>query len=371
MSASEQELLEQTAPLPPDQRIGFALVGVGQLTLAEILPALEGSKRCQLAALVTGEPQEGVETARRYGLGTEHLYTYERFDEIINDDTVQAVYIALPNSLHREYTERAAKAGKHVLCEKPMATTTTDAEAMIRACEDANVKLMIAYRCQFEPHHIEMRRMAREESFGAVKLVEAVNGQNEEDAHAWRMKRDLAGGGPLPDVGIYCLNTIRFVLGEEPSEVFAQMHQPKDDPRFSEVEESISWTMRFPSGIIANCLSSYGHHEARRYRLYASDGWFGMDPAFSYQGLRLESGHTAQGGVKVREERNLGEVNQFALEFDHFAQAIQEDFTPFTPGEEGLQDMRIIEAIYRSAQDGRPVKLEVINEKDAFRGRDA
>jgi predicted dehydrogenase len=368
---SQQELLEQTAPLPPEQRIGFALVGVGELTLAEILPALEGSKRCKLAALVTGDPEEGRETARHYGLEPEHLYTYERFDQIIEDDSVQAVYIALPNSLHREYTERAAKAGKHVLCEKPMATTISDAEAMIRACQDANVKLMIAYRCQYEPHHREMRRLAREQTFGAVKLVEAVNGQAAEDANAWRMKRDLAGGGPLPDVGIYCLNTIRFVLGEEPTLVFAQMHQPKDDPRFKEVEESIAWTMRFPSGIIANCLSSYGHYEARRYRLYANDGWFGMDPAFSYQGLRLESGRTIEGGTQVREERRLGEVDQFALEFDHFAQAIQENFTPFTPGEEGLQDVRLIEAIYRSAKEGGPVTLEAVNKTDAFRGHDA
>ncbi len=367
---NQQELLEQTAPLPPEQRIGFALVGVGELTLAEILPAIKGSKRCQLAALVTGDSEEGFEAARRYGLDPEHLYTYERFDEIINDDAVQVVYIALPNSLHRQYTERAAKAGKHVLCEKPMATTVADAEAMIEACNNANVKLMIAYRCQFEPHHREIRRLARDRAFGVVKLIEAVNGQVAEDANAWRMKRDLAGGGPLPDVGIYCLNTIRFVLGEEPIEVFARMHQPKDDPRFVEVEESISWTMRFPSGIIANCLSSYGHYEARRYRLYASDGWFGMDPAFSYQGLRLESGRKIEGGIDVREERRLTEVDQFGLEFDHFAQAIRENFTPFTPGEEGLQDVRLIEAIYRSARDGAPVMLEAVDKLDAFRGHD-
>jgi predicted dehydrogenase len=368
---SQAELLERTAPIPPAERIGFALVGVGALTLAEILPALEGSKRCQLAALVTGDIEEGQQAAHRYGLEPYHVYTYERFDEIINDDGVQAVYIALPNNMHREYTERAAKAGKHVLCEKPMATTIEDAEAMIRACREANVKLMIAYRCQFEPHHREIRRLVREKAHGAVKLIEAVNGQQEKDADTWRMKLAQAGGGPLPDVGIYCLNTIRFVLGEEPIEVFARIHQPKDDPRFREVEESISWTMRFPSGIIANCLSSYGHHEARRYRLYATDGWFGMDPAFSYQGLRLESGHTAEGNVKVREERHLGEVDQFALEFDHFAKAIQEDFTPFTPGEEGLQDMRLMEAIYRSAREGALVALEPVDQLDAFRGHDA
>jgi predicted dehydrogenase len=353
--------------LPPDERVGFAVVGLGTLTLEEVLPALAEGKRSRLAALVSSDVEKATEAAVKHGLSERNVYTYDDFDRIADDKTVDAVYIVLPNDQHREFTERAARAGKHVLCEKPMANTPEDCEAMIGACKAAKVKLMIAYRCQFEPHHQEIRRMATSQEFGAVKLIEATNGQNMGDPQQWRLDRKQAGGGSLPDVGLYCLNTIRFVLAEEPIEVFARTYSTPKDPRFKQVEESVAWQMRFPSGVMANCLTSYGHFEARRYRLFAEDAWFGMDPAFAYSGLRIQLGRALQSG-QVVEERRFTEQNQFSLEFDHFAQCVQENLQPFTPGEEGMQDVTIMAAIYKSAKEGRAVSLKTIKKADAFRG---
>ena len=241
-------------PQPPDRRVGFAVVGLGELTLEEALPALAGGSRSRLAALVSSDRDKGLEVARKHGVPERSVYTYDDFDRIADDEGVDAVYIVLPNAMHREFTERAARAGKHVLCEKPMATTPEDCERMIAACRDADVRLMVAYRCQYEPHHHEIRRMARSRQHGAVKLIEATNTQNASESDGWRLKRDLAGGGALPDIGLYCLNTVRFVLGEEPIEVMARTHSTPGDPRFREVEESVAWQMRFPSGAIASFM---------------------------------------------------------------------------------------------------------------------
>ena len=209
--------------------------------------------------------------------------------------------------------------------------------------------------------------MVQQREFGAVKLIEATNGQNMGDPTQWRLKRALAGGGALPDVGLYCLNTVRFALAEEPLEVIGRTFSTPNDPRFTEVEESVAWQMRFPSGAIANCLTSYGHFEARRTRFFAEEAWFGMDPAFAYNGLRIQLGRALEVG-QVVEERRMTEQNQFALEFDHFAKCVLNDLEPFTTGEEGLQDVRIMAAIYQSALEGRSVALPVITTPDTFRG---
>lgn len=353
--------------LPPDQRVGVAVIGLGTLTIDEVLPALAQGKQSRLAALVSSDPDKALAAARKYGLSEKNVYSYEDFDRIADDSSIDAVYIVLPNSMHAEYTVRAAKAGKHVLCEKPMANTSEECEQMIAACKAAKVKLMIAYRCQFEAHHLEIRRMVQQREFGAVKLIDATNGQNMGDPTQWRLKRALAGGGALPDVGLYCLNTVRFALAEEPLEVIGRTFSTPNDPRFTEVEESVAWQMRFPSGAIANCLTSYGHFEARRTRFFAEEAWFGMDPAFAYNGLRIQLGRALEVG-QVVEERRMTEQNQFALEFDHFANCVLNDLEPFTTGEEGLQDVRIIAAIYQSALEGRSVALPVITTPDAFRG---
>jgi predicted dehydrogenase len=356
-------MASDSKPVPPDERIGYAVVGVGKLTAQELLPAFRGSRFSRLKALVTDDYEKGLEFAEAHGLSKGDVYSYEDFDRLGERDDVAAVYIVLPNNLHRDYTERAAKMGKHVLCEKPLATSVADAEAMVNACESAGVLLMTAYRCQYTPQHWAARDAIQNGDLGRVGLIDAVHAQLEDDPSVWRLQREMAGGGPLPDIGLYCLNTIRFVLGEEPEEVFAYQFQPVNDPRFAEVEESITWTMRFPSGTLATCASSYNVVKANHLRAYGDKSWLSLDPAFAYEGLELEFVRT-----DARETRIMGEENQFALEIDHFSQRIARGQRPFTPGEEGLQDQRILAAIYESASTGRPVKLERVTKRDAFRG---
>jgi predicted dehydrogenase len=249
-----------------------------------------------------------------------------------------------------------------------MATSSKEAQNMIDACKRAGKKLMIAYRIQYEPHNRLAMQWARNQHFGKVKLIETINTQNIGDPAQWRLRKSLSGGGALPDIGLYCLNTSRFILGEEPHTVIASSFSTPNDVRFKEVEESVMWQMYFPGGAIVNATTSYGVHQARRYRCYADNGgWFGLDPAFDYERLQMEASQ-AQGKLEVRQKPDMGEKKQFALEMDHFSECVLENKTPYTPGEEGLQDHKIMEAIYESAKTGKPVKLEVINKTDAFRG---
>ncbi len=276
------------------------------------------------------------------------------------------VYVVLPNNMHAEFTSRAAQAGKHVLCEKPMATSVADAERMIAACRDAKRLLMIAYRMQYDPYHRELIRMARSGDYGPVRLIEAVNGQNEASIPQWRHFRDQAGGGSLPDVGLYCLNAARYVTGEEPVEITARITQPKDDPRFREIEDICAFTLRFPSGVLASCTSGYSFHENRQLRVMMDGAWVDLDPAFAYENLAMRVGRNV-GKANAVEERRYSDHSQFAREMDHFAECVRTGRQPHTPGEEGLQDIRLIEAIYRAAQGG-PVTLPPVEGKDTTRG---
>jgi len=354
-------------PLAPSKRLGVAVVGLGNLALAQVIPAFGETKYCKLTALVSGTPDKAREVAAQHGIPARSIYSYETYDTIKNNPNVDIIYIILPNSMHAEYTIRGAQAGKYILCEKPMATSSAECQQMIDACRKANRKLMIAYRIQYEPNNRYMRQLVQSQQYGPVKVIEAVNGQNQGDPDQWRQKKALAGGGSLPDVGLYCLNTTRFLTGEEPTEVIATTYSTPGDPRFTQVEETVLWQMRFPSGIQSNNTTSYGFHEDRRYRVHAATGWFGLDPAFSYHGLQPELSY-ATGKIEHRERPTLGDKNQFALEMDHMALCVLQNQTPYTPGEEGLQNQRIMEAIYQSAKTGKPVKLPAITTRDTFRG---
>ena len=353
-------------PDPLARRLGVAVVGLGHLSLEQVLPGFGSARHVRLAALVSGERDKARAIGAQYGVDERHLYDYAGFDRLRDDPDVDIVYIILPNNMHLEYTVRAAQAGKHVLCEKPMATSAADAERMIAACRDARRLLMIAYRMQYDPYHREAIRMARSGESGPVRLIEAANGQNQADIPQWRHFRDQAGGGCLPDVGIYCLSAARYITGEEPVEITAQTYQPADDSRFREVEAVCAFTLRFPSGAIANCSSTYNSHETRRMRVAMDAAWVDLDPAFSYENLRMRIGRKA-GKAHAVEERAYSDRNQFAREMDHFAECIRAGRQPHTPGEEGLQDMRLMEAIYRAAQGG-PVKLAAVEGRDTTRG---
>lgn len=354
-------------PLPPSARVGYAIIGLGTLSVNEILPAFGECKMSRPVALVSGERDKALTLAAQYGINPQNVYDYKSMDRLRDNPDVQAVYIVLPNGQHEEFTVRSAQLGKHVLCEKPMANSSAEARRMISACAQANRKLMIAYRIQYEPYNREVRRLLRSGELGPVKLIQGHNGQNQGDPNQWRQKKALAGGGALPDIGLYCLNTSRFLLGEEPIAIQGSIYSTPGDPRFTEVEENCLWQMLFPSGVQASFMTGYGHHESRRYRALLDRGWVNMDAAFAYRGQKLQIAR-ADGQTERVEERQLNAKNQFAAEMDHFSDCVLNNKMPFTPGEEGLQDQILMEAIYESARTNKTVTLPRVEKKDAFRG---
>jgi hypothetical protein len=216
------------APQPPGQRVGYCVVGLGRLSLDEILPAFGEAKRSRLAAVMSGSPDKAKLVARQYGLPEDAVYGYDEWERLKANPNVQAVYVVTPNGVHRDNVVAAAAAGKQVLCEKPMAVSSDECRAMIAACAKANVKLMIAYRCQYEPHNRAVIKLARSGEFGKPRVIQAFNGQTTGLPEQWRLRKALSGGGSLPDIGLYCLNTSRAVLGEEPELIQAQIHSPPD-----------------------------------------------------------------------------------------------------------------------------------------------
>jgi len=358
-----------SAPLPPEERIGFAVVALGRLSLEEILPAFAKTKKSKLVALVSGTPEKLSTVAKQYGISPNACYDYEGLDAIKDNPDIKAVYVVLPNSMHREYVERAAKAGKHILCEKPMSVSSADGREMVKVCDEHNVKLMIAYRIQYEANNLFLAEKVRSQAYGRLVGMSAINVQTvaANGAEQWRHKKALAGGGSLPDIGLYCLNTARFLTGEEPVEVMATQYSPPDDPRYAEVEETVSFTLRFPSNFIANCLTSYGARDDKHQRLNFEKATVDMANAYKYEGQSLTV--TELDGVRsVQKKVEIAPNNQFAAEIDHMATCIIENRKPRTPGEEGVQDHVLMEAIYQSARTGAPVRLDSPPRLDAFRG---
>ena len=337
---------------PEQKKVGFALVGIGKLSMEQLLPAFAKCEYARPVALVSGHPEKAKEQAAKYGIDPKNIYNYENYDTIKDNPAIDVVYIVLPNGMHAEYTIRGAQAGKHVLCEKPMANTPADCQAMIDAAKQAGRKLMVAYRCRYEPYNQEMIRMAREQELGPVKVIVADHGFSIGDPTQWRLKKDLAGGGSMMDIGIYSLQAARYVTGEEPVEVAAMNYTTPGDERFKEVEEATDFQLRFPSGVLANCTSSYGYSGQNRYRVITTKGWFELEPATSYTGLRMR----VRRGNAI-EERSLRVVDHFAAEMDHLSECVMDGKEPLTPGEEGLRDMKLIMAIYEAAKTGRTVKV--------------
>lgn len=355
------------APWPLEKRVGFAIVGLGRLSLEELLPAFRACKYAKVSALVSGTAEKAETLAAQYGVPPSAIYTYDTFEALANNPDVEVIFIVLPNAMHRDFVERAAKIGKHVLCEKPLADDVRDAEAMVAACAKAGVKLMTAYRCQFEPYNRKLVEIARSGRLGGIRFIEATNIQSQGAPNQWRQKQGVSGGGALPDIGIYCLNAARYVTGEEPEEVFAYLRQPKDDPRFKQVEEAVSFMLRFPSGVIANCATSYDGHDTKKLTVRLEKGWIELDGAFAYRGKTLKVAEKHD-GVAIISDLQVGEQNQFALEIDHMADCVRQNRQPRTPGEEGVADQRIIEALYLSARTGKPVALKAPKKLDSTRG---
>ena len=342
----------QPVPDPPGKKAGWAIVGLGSLAISQILPAFAKCEKSRVVALVSGHPEKARKLAARYGVDPKRIYDYKSYDTIKDNPEVDVIYVVLPNGMHAEYTVRGHQAGKHVLSEKPMANTPAECQQMIDAARKANRKLMVAYRCRYEPFNQEMIRMAREQELGPVKVILADHGFSIGDPTQWRLKKELAGGGSMMDIGIYSLQAARYVTGEEPVEVNAMSYTTPGDERFKEVEEATNFQLRFASGVLANCSSSYGYSGQNRYRVVTTKGWFELEPATGYSGLRMR---VRRGNVT--EERTPPVRDHFALEMDHMSECVMDGKEPLTPGEEGLRDMRLIMAVYEAARTGKTVKV--------------
>ena len=341
----------QRVPEPPGRKLGWAIVGLGNLSINQILPAFARCEKSEVVAFVSGSPDKAKKLAARYGVDERNIYDYAGYDRIRDNPAVDVVYIVLPNNMHAEYTIRAVRAGKHVLCEKPMANTPEDCREMIQASRQAQRKLMVAYRVRYEPYNQALIASVRDKEFGDLKVVLADAGFSIGDPNQWRLKRAMGGGGSLMDIGIYALNAARYITGEEPAAVNAMEYSTPGDPRFKEVEENITFQLRFPSGVLANCTSSYGA-PFNRFRAVSTKGWIELEPASGYSGLRMRAGS----GTRV-EERIHRVVDHFAAEMDHLSECVMNGTEPLTPGEEGLKDLTVMMAIYEAAKAGKTVAL--------------
>ena len=331
-----------------ERKLGFALVGLGSLSTNQIAPALQKTKHCRLAGIVTGTPAKAVKWKAQYGIPDRSIYNYDTIERIADNKDVDVVYVVTPNGLHARDTIKAAKAGKHVLCEKPMEVSTERCQAMVDACRKANRQLAVGYRCRFEPHHLEMLRLVREKTFGDVRLIESGFGFSIGDPTQWRLNHALAGGGPLMDVGIYSIQAAEMIAGQYPIAVSA-MTTKTDPVKFKDVEESMTFELKFANGISASCTTTYKVNGFNRATAYADRGSFGLTPAFNYDGIK---GWRSDG-----KPLEAPEVDQFATEMDDFAECIINDRPTSVSGEMGLRDVRTMMALYEAARTGRVVRL--------------
>lgn len=344
-------------PLPDDQKLGIAVVGLGRLSLTQIIPGLKHAYGVKLAAVVSGHPDKAAKVAAENGLPADAIYSYENYDRIAHDPRIQIVYIVLPNFMHAEYTIRALKAGKHVLCEKPMATTVADCEAMIAAAKAAKRHLMIAYRCHYEPHNLEAMRRIRSGKYGKPRLVVTEMGRQSslsDPPDVWRLDMRMSGGGALTDMGIYGVNGMRYLLNEEPVEVRAWANTDRSDPRFKDTEDLIAWQFRFPSGALGNGSTSFSYGGCMKWDVFCENARLRADPGAYYGGIKLNIfSNPDQGEVPI------ADVDQFSREMDWMGDVVRGKVPMVSPGEEGLQDVRLMQAILQSvAQGGAAVKID-------------
>ena len=331
-------------------KLNVALCGLGRY--ANVLKSgFAESRYCRLAGIITGSPTKAAQWKQEYNLPDKNSYSYQTFDQLSQNPDIDLVYITLPNGLHKEYTIRAAQAGKHVIVEKPMAFTVNDCQEMIDACRKAGVQLAVGYRLHYEPHHIELQRLGQQKVFGQVRMIDAslgyrLDGISPDD---WHLKKAIAGGGPLMNLGVYCVQSGRYVLGEEPVAVAAQYGPVTMPQLFREVEENITWQLTFPSGAI--CTSaSMSNCNVDRFYASADEGYFELSPALSYGPFR---GRTSQATF------NFPTTNQQAAQLDDIAKHIltKKPLPAHISGEEGRKDMRVIEGIYQAATSGNKVVL--------------
>jgi len=330
------------------RKVRYAVVGLGHIAQVAVLPAFRNTANSELFALVSGDPDKLEKVGKQYEL--EHLYSYDDYSRALSN--VDAVYLTLPNHLHREYAVRAAAAGVHVLCEKPMAVTSADCKAMIEAANQNHAKLMIAYRLHFEAGNLEAIRLARSGKLGTLRIFTSEFAQQVADDNV-RVREPVArGGGPVYDMGVYCINAARYLFGSEPTEVFA-ITGNNGDQRFQRVEEMTSVIVRFPEERLATFTCSFGAADISRYALIGTKGVLRANPAYEYaRALK----HQLTGGKKSK-SRTFPKRDQFAAQLVYFSDCVLKDKAPEPSGLEGWADVRIVEAIYESARTKKTVPL--------------
>ena len=363
LRASAQEVAGQPLlgnpdlPRPPAEQMRWAVVGLGTFAVGQVIPGFTQAKNSRITAFVSGSPKKAADLSASYGI--ERNYTYENFDAVADDPEIDCVYIALPVCLHAEYAIRALNAGKHVLCEKPMASTSSECEAMIAAAQANNRQLGVAYRVHFEPNNAHVLQRIKSGEIGIMRMVSADHGFDinpEWPPHKWRLEKTLAGGGSMFDIGIYGLNTSLMMLpDDQPVSVTASYSTPRGDARFAEVEGGIDWRMKMASGINVAGTSSYCWSPyVARQRYFGSDGSIEMQPATTYYDNRI----LIEGGGAAREFTAGNPIQQFSAQVDGFSNAARANIPHRTPGEMGLRDIRIIEKMYLSAdRGGQPVDV--------------
>ncbi|SKC04093.1 Gfo/Idh/MocA family protein [Dyadobacter psychrophilus] len=337
-------LLAATAP--KKEKLGIALVGLGYYSTDLLAPALQLTEKCQLVGIVTGTPSKAETWKAKYNIPEKNIYNYQNFDQIANNPDIDIVYVVLPPSMHREFVVRAAKAGKHVFCEKPMAPSVADCEAMISACKSNKVKLAIGYRCQHDPNIQAYMKVAKEQKFGKVKMVNSAAGYVDNRTTHWKQNKAL-GGGVMGDMGVYALQGARLATGEEPISVIAQASTTRPEI-YKEVEETMMFMLDFPSGARAACQTSFGIN-MNHLQINYEKGWVKMEPQSGYSGNK---GSMSDGTII-----NFPIKSQQAKQMDEDCLAIMNNTDLIAPGEEGLRDIRVVEAIYKSVKSGQSVKI--------------
>ena len=338
MAATDRPVLEK--------KLGIALVGLGIYSTHVLAPALQETENCYLAGIVTGTPEKEKIWADKYNIPKANIYNYENFDSIANNPNIDIIYIVLPNSMHEEYTIRAAKAGKDVICEKPMAMSVKECQAMIDACKQNNVTLSVGYRLHYEPHNQEVARFAKSQKYGKVRYVHSaaafVSTFTKKD---WRLQKAY-GGGVLMDMGIYPILGARYATGAWPLSVTAQTHTV-DPELYDEVEAFVTMQMEFPDNVVADLMVSFNSNASQLY-VEASKGWCELLPFSGYRGIH---GRTSEGPL------DFPQVNQQALQMDDVAWCIANKKPMRAPGEEGMRDMHILEKVRKAIKTGKKIDI--------------
>jgi predicted dehydrogenase len=338
-------------PSSEGQILRVALMGLGSYA-NRVAEAMRDCKRAKVVGVISGTPSKIKDWQSRFSIPDQNCYNYENFDQVKNNPDIDAVYVITPNALHHDQVIRVAKAGKHVICEKPMAINAKEAKEMVDACHKAGVKLLIGYRMHFEPKTVEIIRMRQNGDFGKIMFFQGLCGFRIGDPTQWRLNKALSGGGSMMDIGIYAVNGSRYMTGENPIWVTAE--ETKTDPqKFKEgVDETIQFQLGFPSGAVASCLSTYNMNYLDRFFLTGEKGFAELYPATGYGPIK---GRTNQG------ELTQPHITHQTIQMDEMAAIIFDGKSPIWPvdGEEGLKDLKIIDAIYEAARKGKKVELSL------------